>query len=136
MQGIQCTFRKLNPHVVELGVPDLQFDNAARAEHCSLLGSDFQFETSNYHIRTTAKREWGIVVDGEPLSSDEAAHGRQVPDLQALEQLSLTVEANLSLIEIIALVLYTGPMVSRLQMKSDVCDLDFLCLSSWSTIPS
>jgi hypothetical protein len=73
---------------------------------------DFEFETSNYHIKTTASREWNVVVKNDPLSPSESSHGRRVPSLGELELLPMSTKANLSLAEIIALVLYTGPMVS------------------------
>jgi len=116
----------------QTGVPDLAFGKAVRAEHSMLPGCDHEFETSNYHIKTTAKREWAIVVDKEPLTSDEAAHGRRVPDLKDLERLSITKKAKLFPTEIIALVLYTGPMVSSLFENLKYRDIYF-CFSLWFT---
>ncbi len=75
-------------------------------------GCDFEFETSNYHIKTTASREWNVVVQNEPLSPSESGHDRRVPAQGELELLPMSTKANLSLAEIIALVLYTGPLVS------------------------
>ena len=80
-------------------------------EHCLKAGCDYEFETSNYNIKTTANREWNLVVNNEPLAPSEAGHGRRVPALGELELLPMTAKANLCLAEIIALVLYTGPMV-------------------------
>jgi hypothetical protein len=82
------------------------------AEHCTKLGCDIEFETSNYHIKTTARREWAVVVDKDPLTSTEDGHARRVPDIEELKVLPMTVKAKILHIEIIALVLYTGPMVS------------------------
>ena len=84
------------------------------SEHCVHPGCDFEFETSNYHIKTTAKREWSIVVYDEPLMPSEAGHNRIVPALEELVHLPMSTKANLCFVEIIALVLYTGPMVSFL----------------------
>ena len=75
-------------------------------------GCDFEFETSNYHIKTTAQREWSIVVHNEPLTPSEAGHDRRIPALDELELLPMSTKANLCRAEIIALVLYTGPMVN------------------------
>ena len=93
------------------GAPDLSFQKAMYTEHCLNKGCDFEFETSNYHIKTTAKREWDVVVHNEPLAPSEAGHGRKVPALGELELLPLSKKANLCLAEIIALIMYTGPMV-------------------------
>jgi hypothetical protein len=83
-----------------------------KAEHCSKFGCDIEFETSNYHIKTTANREWKIVVEKEPLTSSEDGHDRRIPDVVELKKLPITEKAKILPIEITALVLYTGPMVS------------------------
>ncbi len=83
-----------------------------KAEHCTKLGCDIEFETSNYHIKTTAGREWAVVVEKEPLMSSEDGHDRRIPDIEELKVLPLTIKAKIIQIEIVALVLYTGPMVS------------------------
>ncbi len=82
------------------------------AEHCTKQGTDFEFETSNYHIKTSSKREWLIVVEGENFKPGEDCHGRKIPSLDSLTQLDMSKKAGLLKIEIITLVLYTGPMVS------------------------
>ncbi len=82
-----------------------------RAEHCTKDGSDFEFETFKKK-RKTSKREWAIVVDREPLQSGEDGGGRTIPDIDILMHVPMSVKANLLKIEIIALILYTGPMVS------------------------
>jgi hypothetical protein len=82
-----------------------------QAEHCTKGGSDFEFETSKKK-KKTSKREWAIVVDREPLNSGEGGGGRTIPNIEELMLLPMSVKANLLKIEIIALVLYTGPMVS------------------------
>jgi hypothetical protein len=82
-----------------------------KAEHSTKEGSDFEFETSKKK-KKTSKREWAIVVDREPLKSGEDGGGRVIPNIDELMLLPMTVKANLLRIEIIALVLYTGPMVS------------------------
>ena len=81
------------------------------AEHCSKQGCGEAFTTSNYHITTTPAAEWSYVVQRVPCPSSDMNHGRRIPDLDELAQLPLCVEAELSRPEIIAVVLYTGPMV-------------------------
>jgi hypothetical protein len=93
------------------GVPDLEFEKAMKAEHCTKEGSAFEFETAKKK-KKTSKREWAIVVDREPLTSGEDGGGRTIPNIDDLTLLPMSVKANLLKIEIIAMVLYTGPMVS------------------------
>ena len=83
------------------------------AEHCTKAGCDVEFETSNYHIKTTPKREWSVAVLGEALSSAESGHGRRIPNIADLRQVAMSLKASLRDFEIFALVLYTGPMVRR-----------------------
>ncbi len=71
----------------------------------------------------------------EPLIPSEAGHNRRVPALEELELLPMSTKANLCRAEIIALVLYTGPMV-RFSVVGVLSSgvLMFLCLFSlWST---
>ncbi len=82
-----------------------------KAEHCPHDGFDIVFETSKKK-KKTPKREWAIVVDREPLNPGEDGGGRTIPNIDDLMLNPTSVKANLLKIEIIALVLYTGPMVS------------------------
>ena len=50
-------------------------------EHCASYGHDISFTTPNYHIATTPRKEWGIVVLGEQPAQDEMRHGRTILDL-------------------------------------------------------
>jgi hypothetical protein len=95
------------------GPPELSFHSAMHAEHCLKEGSVYEFETSNYHIKTTTKKEWDIVTTRMPVAPSEARHGRRVPVLAELALLPTSIKANLYIFEIISLVLYTGPMVSE-----------------------
>ena len=75
-----------------------------------MKGCDIEFEKKNGN-KTTPKREWAIVVKQKPLLPCEAGHGRVIPKINILMQLDITQKAQLLEIEVIALVLYTGPMV-------------------------
>ena len=96
--------------------PDPNFEKAMESEHCSKTGNDFKFVTSNYGIETCPSREYKIVTcdakERPSLTASEGAHGRKIPCLQELEKLPASKEAKLRLIEVVMLVLYTGPMVS------------------------
>jgi hypothetical protein len=82
-----------------------------RAEHCTKDGSGIEFKTSK-EKKKTSKREWEIVVDRKPLQPGEDGGGRTIPNIDDLMLNPMSVKANLLKIEIISLVLYTGPMVS------------------------
>ena len=84
---------------------------AIEAEHCYKIGHDFKFVTSNYHIETTPENEYKAVMGLRQLDANETGHNRQIPDIKKLEALPASKDAHLTLIEIIMLVLYTGPMV-------------------------
>jgi hypothetical protein len=81
-----------------------------QAEHCSKAGSEYEFETPNYHFVTTAAQEWRIVVEGAKCPEQNLKHGRDIKDLNTLIQLGKD-QGNLRKEEVIAVVLYTGPMV-------------------------
>jgi hypothetical protein len=121
-------------------VPDLDFEKAMKAEHCTKEGAEKYFVTKNYKIKTNAKREWSIVVDKEPLKHDEEAHGRVVPDLEKLQRLEIAEKASLLKIEIIAMVLYTGPMVSSKSIRfGPILSIDVMIkisvpCSTWCTM--
>lgn len=94
------------------GLPDLQFVKAMAAEHLDKAGSDVSFTTSNYGLTTTPRTEWAVVVDRQPCAPESIRHGRIIPDVDALMNVPLAVKAGLTRPEVIALVMYTGPMVS------------------------
>jgi hypothetical protein len=82
-----------------------------KSEHCTKDSSEFEFEFFKKK-KKTSKREWAIVVDREPLKPGEDGGGRKIPVIDDLMALPMSVKAGLLKIEIVALVLYTGPMVS------------------------
>ena len=91
-----------------VGQPHLDFDLAVEAEHCSCAGHSMPFTTSNYGITTTPKEEWDIIVNRKP--TENLGHDRQVLDIDELMQSEIVKGGDLSRIEVIVLVLYTGPM--------------------------
>jgi hypothetical protein len=99
-----------------IGFPHLEFEKTMEAEHCSMAGCDMSFTTRNYGITTTAKAEWGVVVRGEAPPPEHMAHGRimvQVEDkLRRINEefAKKSLETRLRREEVIAVVLYTGPM--------------------------
>ena len=97
------------------GTPSLKFEPAMQREHCDSKDSQKEFKTGNYNITTFPKREWLFAVDGI-LKGVDMRHERVVRDVdQLLEEHNNLVssdDAKLRRTEVIAVVLYTGPMVS------------------------
>ncbi len=93
------------------GSPHPDFYKAMEFEHCSKGGCDMQFTTGNYHITTTPKTEWRIIIDMDSSIAD-MRHNRRIPDIKIMAQSKLALDAGLKLFEVTAIVLYTGPMVT------------------------
>lgn len=97
--------------VGRIGSANLDFFNAMKAEHCSKAGSKDEFETLNYAIKSTPYREWCLVVDKEKVVPEpDMRYGRRIPDIDELMTLDVAKRAKLSRPEVIAVVLYTGPL--------------------------
>jgi hypothetical protein len=93
-----------------IGFPHLQFLKTMEAEHCSMAGCDMPFPTRNYGIITTVQAEWGVVVRGEAPPAEHMLHGRVVGEVDDRLQCRQARKAGLTREEVIAVVLYTGPM--------------------------
>ncbi len=94
-----------------------------------MVGHDLEFTTPNYNITTTPKEEWSLLPErrGKSLKAFEewlgqqdrkvglgqGHHGRRIPNVDELLQLESSAKAGLQEAEVLAIVLYTGPMVSR-----------------------
>jgi hypothetical protein len=91
-----------------IGMPNLNFMNAMRQEHCERVGCDVAFTTGNYKITTTSRLEWQYVVENAPCP--DMAHNRRITSTRELLKRELCKKAMLCEEEIIAIVLYTGPM--------------------------
>ena len=85
-----------------------------KSEHCDSFDSNQSFTTSNFGITTTPKEEWQIVVYCD-VSKANMQHGRKlqkIEDILMQEQLNQpNKESKLSRPEVLAVVMYTGPMV-------------------------
>ncbi len=80
------------------------------AEHCSRFDSDQELVTSNYKVTTTPKAEWAIVISCDEAKAD-MRHGRKLQKIEDVMTKPEARESKLSRAEVIAVVLYTGPMV-------------------------
>ena len=108
---------------------DVRASTAMMAEHTMSEDSDVEFHASNTQLWTTPRQEWQFVVgiggrvdDGGTLfegsSRDEKASqvkGRNAHPLEHLMSSKQAQDAKLTLAELVALRLYTGPMVGALQ---------------------
>ena len=79
-------------------------------EHCTLPCFDLRFETSNYKVTTTPSYEWKLVVDEINWDSFDRSFHRQLRSVDELMKLDITTSAKLRREEVIATVMYTGPM--------------------------
>ena len=80
-------------------------------EHCHHKCAHTEFTTPNYNITTTPSKEYYYVTQGKSPESRDMEHGRKIEAIESLLKLPIVVEAKLSKYEVIAVVLYTGPMV-------------------------
>ncbi len=83
-----------------------------RVEHCSLGGHDHEF-TSNYGVTSTPAQEWLYVVGddkGKRAPCPDMGHGRRIVSIEEHQERYLAKRAKLWRVEVIAIVLYTGPM--------------------------
>jgi ankyrin repeat protein len=93
-----------------IGFPHLEFFKTMEAEHCSMAGCDMPFTTRNYGITTTANAEWGVVVRGQTPPPEHMMHGRVTVSVEEKLKSREAVQAGLRREEVIAVILYTGPM--------------------------
>ena len=91
-----------------IGMPHLNFKHAMRQEHCERAGCDVVFTTGNYKITTTPAKEWRYVADN--ASCPDMGHSRRLVPVHELLQRQVSSDAKLCEEEVIAIVLYTGPM--------------------------
>ena len=84
-----------------------------KREHCGAPDSKVKFKTSNYDLITCPSEEWRVVENCDKMMEKKSAHNRVIPDYRELMKSDLAQRARLSDSEIIAVILYTGPMVSN-----------------------
>ena len=69
------------------------------------------FATSNYDIETTPSKEWTYVMNPDSVPEKQRVGGRTIQKIDVLMQEKASISAKLIRAEVIAVVLYTGPMV-------------------------
>ena len=137
VQIVACIFWRANPpDCLSSGTPSLKFESAMEKEHCNSKDSLKEFKTGNYNITTWPMREWLFAVN-RLLEGVDMGHGRVVRDVdQLLEEHNKLVsseDAKLKRPEVIAVVLYTGPMVSH--VDHSVFDDALCCTPRRSLMP-
>jgi hypothetical protein len=96
-----------------VGMPHLKFKDAMRQEHCQKAGCNTSFTTGNYKITTTPNQEWLYIAGdetGQQIACPHMGHGRRILPMSELMKLKLAMDAKLTEVEVLAIVLYTGPM--------------------------
>ena len=81
-------------------------------EHCENLDSGVIFETSNYQIKTTPQNEWKYIFNPELCPHEQTGSDRKIKNVDELMKEKASTGARLIRAEVIAVVLFTGPMVS------------------------
>jgi hypothetical protein len=95
------------------GYPNLNFLKSMELEHASTK----EFTTPNYQITTYPAKEWKIVFNVDKKKEREyGRHRRSIPDWRLIMrkekmQVQKGNEAPLTEVEVLAIILYTGPMV-------------------------
>ena len=106
---------RLLTNFLSAGFPNLQFMEAMEKEHRSKA----RFMTPNYGISTSAAEEWRIVTECDlSFERDHNGQRRRIPNYSKLLKVDQNKaegqRAGLTQEEIIAIILYTGPMVRGL----------------------
>jgi hypothetical protein len=98
-----------------VGSPNLDYERAMMAEHCTMGAHDYEFTTGNYKIATTPKHEWLCIVGDQQgqrtaCSEKDMSHGRRIVPIEDMLMKPLAKKSKMTRAEMIAVVLYTGPM--------------------------
>jgi hypothetical protein len=91
------------------------------AEHCSREGFEDRFFTGNKKRRTWPANEWAITVHGDYTHAN-LSPGRRLQTICNLMLLGMVRQAKLKRSEVIAVVLFTGPMVSTERFCGRLCN--------------
>jgi hypothetical protein len=106
-----CRLCSTGPDRVLAGVCPANIEESMKAEHCTLGGSLHPF-SPRPKSTTCPKREWEIVMGLKSISEEDRRRGRAIPNLDELLELEMARKSRLVREEVVAVVLYTGPMVS------------------------
>mmetsp|Transcript_54968 Transcript_54968/g.115031 ORF Transcript_54968/g.115031 Transcript_54968/m.115031 type:complete len:480 (-) Transcript_54968:15-1454(-) len=98
-----------------IGAPNLKFLEGIESEHTEMAGCDRGFTTSNYLVTTTPRKEYDIATGKQECPEKDMLDRKQrkvrrIQKIDMLTTLEVCKRAGLMDYEILALVLYTGPM--------------------------
>ena len=80
--------------------------------------SKAKFTAPNYKIETCPSDEWRIVINVDKIFEKKyEGHQRIITDYKEILKSEKAMKARLTDVEIIAIILYTGPMVSCLGVE-------------------
>ena len=79
-------------------------------EHCDSPDSRLKFKKMN-SAETTPRNEWDYVITPKQCPPEQQGGGRKIREVDDLMKEKASVSAKLIRAEVIAVVLYTGPMV-------------------------
>ena len=87
----------------------MNFGKGIEAEHCIFGGCDYEFETPNYKLKTTPKKEYEISTGktpcvGRDLQDQNGKKVREIKSLEELKGLDLCRTAKLNDQEILSVV--------------------------------
>ncbi len=87
-----------------------------KAEHCSMGGFDHSFVKGNKRDTTYPAYEWGITVYNDHTHIGVLG-SRILKTITELMEQDVVKQAKLTRYEVIAVVLYSGPMVSPIMFR-------------------
>lgn len=100
------------PCFFKIGLPSPRLLDGMEAEHCRRRDSKDEFSPGNYNTTTTPSQEW-LVVTNEVKAREASTGERIVKTLPELMRDPLVAKASLRDVEVLALLLYTGPMFAK-----------------------
>ena len=95
----------------------MEFEETMKAEHCSMGGYDHRFVTGNTGRCTWPANEWAITFCGD-YTHLAPSSSRILKTITVLMEQDVVKQAALTRHEVTAVVLYTGPMVSTIQLEN------------------
>jgi len=108
-----------------VGSPNINFFEGMKKEHNEMADSYVKFKTTNYEIETCPSEEWRIVEQHDKRIQSQDRINRVVPNYNDLLKDKVSRRADLGKDEIIAVILYTGPMfqIYNLVLRQGPADL-------------
>ena len=95
--------------LLQIGLPHARLWEGMEAEHCKRQDSKDEFNPGNYDTTTTPSLEW-LVVTNDSKRQEASVGPRLVRAYEEVMEDSIVKQAKLRKEEIVALILYTGPM--------------------------